>query len=263
MHSYDLSIVLPTCNRAELLSRSLRSLRTGANCRLEVIVVDGASTDDTAKVLALAQVGWGDALQVVREPRREGFVRAANKGFACATGRNVMWLNDDARPLPGALDIAVNQLDRSSPMVGMVALFHRVNTDRNIAYEFEYNHQTYRLCHVRGTLYANFGMIRRHTLNALGRFDPRYYLYGADPDLSLKCWHHGYRVEPAHGALIEHDEHTDDRRDTDTARGVADNAALFAKWLLPAKNPFRNDFDPTNPNTSMGLRGSHEWAEAA
>ena len=69
MNPFDLSIVLPTCDRADLLSRCLRSLRAGVKCRHEVIVIDGASTDDTAKVLALAQTAWGESLRIIRAAR--------------------------------------------------------------------------------------------------------------------------------------------------------------------------------------------------
>ena len=33
---------------------------------------------------------------MIREEQRQGFVRAANKGFRAAAGRNMIWLNDDA-----------------------------------------------------------------------------------------------------------------------------------------------------------------------
>ena len=92
----DLSIVIPTCNRSRHL----------VGCEYEVIVVDGASDDDTPDVLLDAKRSMRDSLRIIREDKREGFVRAANKGFRAARGRNITWCNDDARPLPGALDNA-------------------------------------------------------------------------------------------------------------------------------------------------------------
>lgn len=251
---YDLSIVLPTCNRGHLLERTLAAVWATTTCNYEIIVVDGASFDRTQAVLTEARVDMGDRLKVIREEQREGFVRAANKGFAQAAGRNVMWLNDDARPLPGSIDAAVYQLDRAPAEVGMLAFFHRFQSPRNVAYETIHEGVTYRLLHVRGTLYANFGILRTDLLRELGYFDERYYINGADPDLSLKVWHSGRRVVQAYGAIIDHDEHADARRYIDLPRGHDDNARLFAKWDLPPKNPLRNDFDPANPCTLRGLR---------
>src|SRR5690606_37557445 len=115
------------------------------------------STDDTPEVLATARAAMGNRLRVITEPQREGFVRAVNKGFAAATGCCVTWVNDDARPLPGALDNAALQMLQAPPVVGLIAMFHAFHGTRNVAYETHYAGRAYRLLHVRGTLYANFG----------------------------------------------------------------------------------------------------------
>jgi GT2 family glycosyltransferase len=251
----DLSIVLPTCNRATLLEKCLASIVASVRCAYEVIVVDGASSDTTRDVLTHASVSMGQRLRVIREDAREGFVKAANKGFRAASGRFLTWLNDDARPLPGALDNAVQQLESpGSEDIGFVAMFHRWHSVKNVAYETVARGQTYRLCHVRGTLYANFPVGRRETYERLGYFDERYFVCAADPDLSLKAWHAGMKVVPAYGALIDHDELDDERRIGDSRFAEQDNARLFDKWDLPSKSPARNDFDPANPCTLRGLR---------
>ncbi len=254
---FELSIVLPTCNRAVLLEKALAAIEGGMRCSHEVIVVDGASRDHTADVLSHASRTMGNRLRVIREDQREGFVRAANKGFRAATGKYLTWLNDDARPLPGALDLAVQQLETASERdIGFVAMFHRWHSMKNVAYETSHRGKVFRLCHVRGTLYANFPLGLRETFERLYYFDERYFICGADPDLSLKAWHARLRIMPAYGALIDHDELQDDRRAGDSAFADQDNAKLFAKWNLPEKNLARNDFDPMNPCTLNGLRSS-------
>ena len=248
---FDLSIVLPTCNRADLLAKAIESIASTTACNYELIVVDGASTDHTAAVLLAAKEDLADRLRVIVEERREGFVRGTNKGFRAATGRNLMWSTDDARPIGESLDIAVQQIDSSGPDVGFVAMFHRWHSRWNIAYETQQNHRRFQLCHIRGTLYANFPVGPRETFERLGFFDERFYVCAADPDLSLKAWHAGLKIEPAFGAIIDHDEVEDDRRAVDSSRGQEDNARLFAKWDLPPKNASRNDFDPDRPCTLL------------
>lgn len=252
----ELSIVIPTCNRASMLQRSIAAVCNGTGCSFELIVVDGASTDRTGLMLAAAQRKLGKRLQVIREERREGFTKGINKGFRAARGRYVTWINDDARPLPGGLDNAVRQLDASPPSVGLLAMFHHVQTTWNVAYTTIRNGTEYKLLHVRGTLYANFGVGRRELFEELGYFDERYYVKGCDPDFSLKVWNAGLRVMPAYQSLIDHDETEDDRREADSARGREDNEKLFKKWRLPPRNPKANDFDPMRPCTVEGLRES-------
>ena len=166
----------------------------------------------------------------------------------------MIWLNDDARPLPGTLDNAVRQINSAAGEIAFLAMFHRYAARKNVAYHTIHNGREYRLCHVRGTLYANFPIGRRETYRRLGYFDERFYFYGADPDLSLKAWQAGLRIEPAYACYIDHDEHADERRDQDDSRGREDNEKLFSKWDLPEKNPYRNDFDPARPCTLRGPR---------
>ena len=253
---FDLSVVVPTVDRAQSLASCLAAVRNASQAACEVIVVDGASVDSTGDVLATAKSAMGDRLQIIREPRREGFVRAANKGFRAARGRYLMWLNDDARPLPGSLDRAIEQLAFSPRTVGMVALFHAAHTDRNIALQAQHQGRAFHILHVRGTLYANFGIAKRSLFDRLGYFDDRYFLNAADPDFSLKVWHAGLSVVPAFGALIDHDEIQDARRENDRERAAQDNARLFDKWNLPAMNVEANDFDQTRPCTLRGMRSA-------
>lgn len=252
----DLSIIIPTFNRCQPLVKCLTAIRDATQLAFEIIVVDGASSDGTTDVLTQMGQSLGERLRVIREPRREGFVKAANKGFRVARGRHLTWLNDDARPLSRCLDRAVEQFALSPRTVGMVAMFHSSPVTRNIAFEAHHLGRAFHVLHVRGTLYANFGVASRGLFERLGYFDERYFLNGADPDFSLKVWQAGLSVVPAIGALIDHDEIHDDRRDADLSRADNDNAKLFAKWDLPEKSERANEFNQTKPCTLRGLRAS-------
>ena len=251
----DLSIVLPTCDRPQLLARALKSIAQTVHCTAEVIVVDASCDEQSQRVIDAAKSDFGDRLVSLRETHREGFVRAANKGFAVARGRCLTWLNDDARPLPMAYDKAVARLDASPPQVGLLAFFHRWQSQKNVAFQLAIEGRAFQLCHVRGTLYANFAIGLASTFRRLGYFDERFFLNAADPDLSLKAWHAGLRVEPAWGSCIDHDQHDDARRTDDALLADADNRQLFQKWDLPPKSEF-NDFDPMRPCTLRGLRAA-------
>lgn len=253
----DLSIVIPTYRRPRGLAACLAALPAAARMPHEVILVDAGGCTETVAVIEQARRSLGERVVVIRETRPEGFVRAINRGFRAARGRHLTWLNDDCRPLPRSLDRALDQLVRAPRHVGMTALFHSSKTDRNIAFEACHLGRMFRVLHVRGTLYANFGLASRALFERLGFFDERYRFCGADPDFSLKCWNTGLAVVPAIGALIDHDETPDDRREADREQVQRDNALLFERWDLPDRNPAINDFDQTRPCTLRGLRISH------
>ena len=229
------TIVVPTFNRFDRLKRCIDKIRRNVTAAHEVIVVDGGSTDGTRGWLA----DQGD-LRIIFEPRREGAVRAFNKGFKAATGHYVMWLNDDAFPLPGSVEAAIEMLEHPDlSEVGMVAFYHNWHSPHNVLDQVEFEGVAYQMCHVRGYPYANFGLIRRSLLERLGYADERYYFFAFDPDLSLKVQlEAGLKVIGCRKALIHHDEHHDDRKVADLSIGQEDNAKLFAKWNLPERGAY-------------------------
>jgi len=225
------SIVIPTFNRLTKLRRCIEKVRLHVSCPFEVVVVDGGSTDGAREWL-----GEQTDLHVIYEAEREGAVRAFNKGFRAATGHYVMWLNDDAYPLRGSVEAAVDMLERADLSdLGMVAFYHNWHSQRNVLDRVTHEGQSYELCHVRGYPYANFGLLRRSLLHDVGYADERYYFFGFDPDLSLTLQiEKKLAVLGCRQALIHHDEFHDDRKKEDLSQGDEDNVKLFDKWDLPA-----------------------------
>jgi glycosyltransferase involved in cell wall biosynthesis len=86
------SIVIPTRNRRHLIELALASVLRQQDADIEVIVVDDASTDDTAAILSrLAHRG----VRLVRQPSRGGVSAARNRGIGEASGEWIAFLDDD------------------------------------------------------------------------------------------------------------------------------------------------------------------------
>ena len=56
----------------------------------------------------------------------------------------------------------------------------------------------------RPLIYANFGFLRRDTLETLGYLNLSYQKFGWDPDLSLRVWSSRGSVVPCNQAKIIH-----------------------------------------------------------
>jgi glycosyltransferase involved in cell wall biosynthesis len=110
---------VPSYNQGRFLDEALRSALEQKYEPLEVIVVDGGSTDDSVAVIEryADRLAWW-----VSEPDR-GQAHALNKGFSRARGGILGWLASDDVLLPGAVARAVEELERGPLLVYGEALF--------------------------------------------------------------------------------------------------------------------------------------------
>jgi glycosyltransferase involved in cell wall biosynthesis len=102
----DVSVVVPTYNRAHLLGDGLASLLAQDGVALEVVVVDDGSTDGTRDVVAA--IGDGRITYLARP--HEGIAAARNAGIAAARAPFVAFHDSDDVALPGRLALPVEYL---------------------------------------------------------------------------------------------------------------------------------------------------------
>jgi len=85
-----LSFVIPTRNQGRFIAQCIDGCLAQQIADSEIVVVDGASTDDTRDVLAR----YGERVRWISEPDR-GQSDAVNKGVRMARGELVAWINSD------------------------------------------------------------------------------------------------------------------------------------------------------------------------
>ena len=99
--SPQVSVIVPTYNRAHVLGESLASVLAERDVDLEVVVVDDGSTDGTAALLA----GLGDRrVRPVVRPHA-GIAAARNAGLAAARAPYIAFHDSDDVALPGRLAV--------------------------------------------------------------------------------------------------------------------------------------------------------------
>ena len=107
-----MSVIIPTFSRPRLLARAVESVRAASSIQPEIIIVDDASTDETAEVCRTLS-----GVKYIRLERNQGVAGARNVGLLASTKEYVVFLDDDGQRLPGSLDLQVAALE-ANPLAG-------------------------------------------------------------------------------------------------------------------------------------------------
>ena len=213
----DLSIVIVSWNTSAELEACLRSIVEEDSIRLETIVIDNASFDDSAEMVKREFPG----VRLIENNANLGFARGANQGIDASQGRYVLLLNPDSEVKPGALP-AIVRFGDVNPKVGIfgpkilnsdgwlqyscrgfptvVAGFFR-NTiltkyfPRN-SYIYDYLMLGWDHGEPRDVDWVSGAALvaRRELLDDIGLLDERFYMYCEDVDLAYRAHKKDWRV---------------------------------------------------------------------
>ncbi len=189
----DVSIVVITCDRADMLRDTLLSLvaqETGGRFCYEIVVVDNGSTDHTKRTVEEIAARANVPIRFGSEPRR-GQVYARNRGVAEACGEWIASFDDDQLADPAWLkELVALAHDTQSRSVGGVMRLklpegcHRRLTAfcRRVLGESVAWQTRRRYTRKQGPGSGNH-MLHRSVFEEVGIYDESYNLRGYDTDL--------------------------------------------------------------------------------
>ncbi len=219
----DLSVVISTFNTRAMLAACLESVlrdleRTGLSH--EVIVVDDASTDGSADMVATRF----PQVRLLRHADNQGYARANNAGIRAAAGATVFLLNSDTVVLPGAIAELFEALTSRAGVaaVGPTLLdsdgsgqrscwrFPLASLIGNTLWLFrlglmdDYRSWDRRTDREVDWISSAALMVRAATFTEVGLLDEGFGVYGVDVDWALRARRRGYRFVLVAGPAVIH-----------------------------------------------------------
>lgn len=295
----DVTVVTVTYQGADLVSSCLRSLADQqlGDVRMEVVVVDNASTDGTAELIAKDHPD----VRLLRNERNLGFAGGNDVALATVRSRYVILLNNDATADRHFVRELVESMDAADPDVAAMAAtvllepwFRAAGPDDRDVVEGPDGRWVadpagaVRLVNSTGNEVGpdGFGVdrgwladARRHSpsrdvfgisgaaailrssaLERTGTFDERFFMYYEDTDLSWRLRLAGYRIEHCAGAVVSHLHAASSREGSDFFRfhDQRNRLAMLTK-VASAGMAVRCVLRFVVTTASVGLRRRQPW----
>jgi hypothetical protein len=225
-YEYAVSVIVISFNTRDLLRECLTSLRDECarlpvGSTAEILVVDNASSDGSADMVAVEFSGSGVTVRLIRSEVNLGFGVANNRAIEAARGRYLVLLNSDAFFHPGALACALAHMEADpSAGIGGARLVGRDSAWQPSAHRY---HSIFGNAFLltglasrfpRSRIFAAdqrtwadplepaevgwvtgaFMIVRREALARTGLFDPAFFLYYEEADLCRRIKAAGFRV---------------------------------------------------------------------
>ena len=111
------SVIIPTYNRDRLIGRAIKSALAQTYANLEVIVVDNASSDNTAEVVGSISDG---RMKFIRHDVNKGPAASRNTGLKNSYGDYITFLDSDDEWLPQKLACQLDVFKREGQRIGLV-----------------------------------------------------------------------------------------------------------------------------------------------
>jgi GT2 family glycosyltransferase len=219
----DISFIIVNWNTKGLLRECLDSIyKTVCNLAYEIIVVDNASSDGSAAMLAAEY----PQVKVIENTENRGFGSANNQGFAVMKGRYALLLNTDAVLTAGAVQklwdfamatpqaaIVCGQLlnadgSRQNSIASFPTFLTLAVNVSLLEYLFPRRYPSKRYTHdapleVDSAVGACM-LVSRQALDEVSGFDERYFFFFEETDLAYAMKRSGWQVWQVPDAFIYH-----------------------------------------------------------
>lgn len=163
--------------------------------RLRLVVVDNASSDETRRLLHYRAPQLPLEVKIIKVPTNDGFGAACNRGADDSAAPFILFLNPDAQPDRTMLQQLVRRA-LAEPNIGLLDVIQEPVDVRKWFDPL-----------TGDTDWCSGGAVlaRREAFEKIGGFDPFFFLYCEDVDLSWRMWLAGWRCVTETGARVHHE----------------------------------------------------------
>ena len=182
-----LSVIIPVYNSTQHLEKCITAIMKSSYSYYEVIVVDDASTDNSA------EIACKHGAKVFRLSRQSGPAAARNLGAKKARGEILLFIDADVMVQQGTVARVANNFQKNQNIAALFGSYDDTPAENNFV--SQYKNLSHHFVHQQSkkdaaTFWAGCGAVRREIFDKVDNFDQRRYPKPAIEDIEL-----GYRIK--------------------------------------------------------------------
>jgi GT2 family glycosyltransferase len=193
LKAVHVSIIVPAHNNPGDLDACLSALINESTAESEIIVVDDASTDDTASIAVQRGV------RLLQLTKNSGPGAARNYGVRHSTGDILCFVDADVVVAPDVVRRLISVFDKNSEVAAIFGSYD--SQPRETGVVSQYKNLLHHFVHQNGnpeasTFWAGCGAIRRSVFEEIGGFDEKRFARASIEDIELgyRLRQSGYRI---------------------------------------------------------------------
>jgi GT2 family glycosyltransferase len=211
------SVIILNYNGKDVLEECLRSILNSNYPKMEVIVIDNGSTDESYMIAKK----YEPQVKLIRSSRNLGYSAGNNLGIRAAKGEYIFLVNNDAIIHPDCICELV-KIASSDPRIGILGCKVYYKGTRIIQHAggkldpsatspphigvFEEDHGQYDEVNDVDYVSGVAMMIKREVIDKVGLLDEHYFAYWEDVDYCFRARKAGFRIVYVPSAVVEHYE---------------------------------------------------------
>ena len=182
------SVIVPLYNGQKHLLELIQSLKNQTHNKIEVIIVDNNSTDDSV-ILLKSLSEKIIPMNIFLNKKNEGYCGGCNEGIKHANGEYLLFLSQDRIMSDDWIEKTIAKMNQDEKIGCVVG---KVIRDGASSPEYGHSYDVYGAVLINGIpdeskLFFGGGtvLIRKKTIEQVGGFDPEFFIYQEDVDI---CW---------------------------------------------------------------------------
>ena len=188
-----ISVIIPSYNSQETISETLDSLLSQTHECWEAIIIDGASSDDTASIIQTYTLR-DSRFSLIQLEENMGVSAARNKGLELSAGTYLNFLDSDDYLYPDTFSLMLKHMEQQNDCSGVYGNHQLLFVDgskKQVQAEKEADITFDSLC-LGNKFYSNFAILFKKTsLADAGHFDEEI-IAGEDWDLWIRLYRAGH-----------------------------------------------------------------------